>query len=104
MKTILDIIGAPAALEQCAEECSELAQACLKLGRKLRGENPTPKDESALYASLEEEIADVENSVAIIKTHLIRLDNDRWDCLMRISEISNDKIVRWKERLGEKVK
>lgn len=35
--------GEPALLEQLAEECSELAQAALKLARLERGENPTPK-------------------------------------------------------------
>ena len=41
---IIDEIGVPAMLEQLAEECSELAHASLKLARKIRGENPTPKD------------------------------------------------------------
>ena len=42
MKTIVDRIGLPALLEQTAEECTELAHACLKEARRLRGENPTP--------------------------------------------------------------
>lgn len=40
---ILNKIGEPAVLEQLAEECTELAQSALKLARKIRGENPTPK-------------------------------------------------------------
>lgn len=48
-----------AMLELTAEECSELAQACLKLARKLRGENPTPKTEQECITDLTEEIADV---------------------------------------------
>ena len=43
MKPIVDRIGKPAMLEQTAEECAELAHACLKEARRLRGENPTPK-------------------------------------------------------------
>lgn len=43
MKNIVDRIGLPALLEQTAEECTELAHACLKEARRLRGENPTPK-------------------------------------------------------------
>lgn len=39
---LVNEIGVPAMLEQCAEECTELAQACLKLARKIRNENPTP--------------------------------------------------------------
>lgn len=59
MKEIIDAIGFPAALEQTAEECNELAQACLKLARKLRGENPTPAEMNDLTANLMEEMADV---------------------------------------------
>lgn len=40
---ILEMIGTAALLEQLAEESAELAQAALKMARKLRGENPTPK-------------------------------------------------------------
>ena len=42
MMNILETIGEPAVLEQLAEECTELAQAALKLSRILREENPTP--------------------------------------------------------------
>jgi len=37
MKSIVDRIGKPALLEQTAEECTELAHACLKEARRLRG-------------------------------------------------------------------
>ena len=59
MGYLLDHIGQPAMLEQTAEECTELAQACLKLARKLRGENPTPKDILDISFNLAEEVADV---------------------------------------------
>ena len=36
MTDIVDYIGLPALLEQQAEECSELAQASLKLARYIR--------------------------------------------------------------------
>ena len=45
MNKIIEQIGECAVLEQLAEECVELAQAALKLARKKRGENPTPKNE-----------------------------------------------------------
>lgn len=45
-------LGEPALLEQLAEECSELAQAALKLARKERGENPTPKTEEECVENL----------------------------------------------------
>ena len=59
MREILNRIGLPALLEQTAEECSELAQACLKYARLLRQENPTPKTEQECVCALMEEIADV---------------------------------------------
>lgn len=57
--TVLEKIGEPAMLEQTAEECVELAQACLKLSRKLRGENYTPKSMEIIKENLNEEVADV---------------------------------------------
>lgn len=59
MKKLVDVIGLPALLEQTAEECIELAHACLKLSRDLRGENPTFKDRDAILDNLNEELADV---------------------------------------------
>ena len=56
---IVEEIGLPAALEQLAEEAAELAQAALKLSRKIRKENPTPKDVMELAENLEEEYGDV---------------------------------------------
>ena len=56
--TIATEIGLPSLLEQCAEECTELAKAALKLARKYRNENPTPRTEEELVKDLEEELAD----------------------------------------------
>lgn len=53
-------IGLPALLEQTAEECAELAQACLKMARYLRGENPVYRNEESLNHNLSEEMADVD--------------------------------------------
>ena len=41
---LYEIIGKAAMLEQTAEEAAELAQACLKLARYERGENPVYQD------------------------------------------------------------
>ena len=38
-----EIIGTPAMLEQTAEECVEMAHACLKMARYMRGENKVYK-------------------------------------------------------------
>ena len=54
-----EVIGTPAILEQTAEECVELAHACLKLARYLRGENKVYKTKEEIYSNLSEEIADV---------------------------------------------
>ena len=72
---IIDI-GVPAMLEQLAEECSELAHASLKLARKIRGENPTPKDIPELIENLEEESADVSLAIRLLENEGI-LDTDK---------------------------
>ena len=54
-----EIIGIPAMLEQTAEECVEMAHACLKLARHMRGENKVHKTIDEMYSNLSEEIADV---------------------------------------------
>lgn len=70
--TVYAIIGVPALLEQTAEECSELAHACLKAARKMRNENPTPKSVDDILAELTEEIADVQLCIdEVMKTGLI---------------------------------
>ena len=60
MRDIYEEVGEPAALELVAEEAAELAQACLKLSRILRGENPTPVPEVlAAEKAMEEAAEDV---------------------------------------------
>ena len=55
-----EVIGNAAMLEQTAEECAELAQACLKMARHLRGENKVyGKTVMEMYDHLCEEVADV---------------------------------------------
>ena len=57
--TILDIIGRPAAAEQFAEECVELAHAALKYARAIRKENPTPVNQQEAWDHLREEFDDM---------------------------------------------
>lgn len=52
-------LGEPAMLEMLAEELVECAHEVLKLARVLRGENPTPRTEKDVRASLREEWSDV---------------------------------------------
>ncbi len=90
---IIDKIGTPAMLEQCAEECAELSHACLKLARKLRDENPTPSDTELLIENLNEEAADVWLVISLLEyAHILHPDD--------ILNIMNFKRDRWRERLG----
>ena len=76
-----------------AEECSELAQAALKLRRCYDGTNPTPADPDKQYECLLEEIGDVE-------LYLDQLSINRsviWD-------YKTMKLIRWKQRLEDKGK
>lgn len=52
-------IGTAATYEMLTEECIELAQACLKYARILRGENPTPKTQAEVLNNIIEEYTDV---------------------------------------------
>jgi len=58
---LIEKIGKTAMLEQTAEECIELAHACLKLARYYRAENKVyGKTEEEMLDNLAEEMADVE--------------------------------------------
>lgn len=85
MKNIVDRIGLPALLEQTAEECAELAHACLKEARRLRGENPTPCTAEECKAAIMEEMADValcldmlDNSDYVLDPIIAKAKLDRW--------------------------
>lgn len=95
MEDILESIGTPALLEQCAEEAVELAHACLKLARKLRGENPTPMTEAVAKSHLIEEAADVDLCLdAVIKAYPLPIAN--------IESMRVEKEQRWKTRINNK--
>lgn len=90
-----DIIGVPATLELCAEECVELAHVCLKLARGLRRENPTDADLNNVRERINEEVADV----------LICIDNLRDTNILRNSSIFKytvEKTHRRNKMLKEK--
>ena len=56
---MINEIGEPAMLEMLAEELVERAHEAMKLARVLRHENPTPRTEKEVRASLREEWSDV---------------------------------------------
>ena len=91
MKTIVDRIGKPALLEQTAEECAELAHACLKEARRLRGENPTPCTAEECKAAIMEEMADVALCLDMLDNSDYVLD----------PIIAKAKLDRWSQRLDE---
>lgn len=94
MKKVEDYLSEEAILEQCAEECSELAQACLKLARKLRGENPTPRSARDCLLDLNEEMADVTLCMnAIVNKGIISYES--------IDSVYTKKLDRWLSRLED---
>lgn len=56
---VRETIPRPALYEQLAEECSELAQASLKMARKLRNENKTPVTIDEARENVKEEYTDI---------------------------------------------
>lgn len=73
---------------QLAEECSELAQAALKLRRVLDRVNPTPVTYDEAIESLYEEAADVTGCLAVLD--------------IEVSDLAADqarKFKRWAKRL-----
>ena len=87
-KTIRDQVGDPAMYMQLAEECTELAFACIKKTRILMGVNPTPCTAEAVDQSIAEEITDV---VLCASELDLSIDN----------ELMAQKRNRWRERLEE---
>ena len=90
---VLEMIGTAALLEQLAEESAELAQAALKIARKIRNENPMPKSHADCVANLQEEIADVELCISVLPAAL----HDPAE----VGRTMAAKHRRWNERLHD---
>lgn len=75
-----------------AEESSELAQAALKLARKMKGSNPTPK-------SIEECTDDYYEEIVDVTLCLYMLDYKDHIGDPKYFEMFDRKIERWAERL-----
>lgn len=106
---VIHTLGEPALLEQLAEECSELAHAALKMARKERGENPTPKTLDECFKALIEEMADVQLCIWVVETshgHDLRCNCDakreRW--AKRIREARGETPKEKKTRQSEFLK
>lgn len=74
--------------EQLAEEATELAQACLKKARVIRGESPTRVDSKSATTMIFEEYTDVS-----VVAHVLGLRVD--------SEAFSRKLERWADRIDE---
>lgn len=77
-----------ALFEQLAEECTELAQAALKMARLERGENPTPMLLEEIQANLVEEISDVDLVLSVLNIN-------------PSARIQERKLARWVGRIEE---
>lgn len=91
---IITVIGEPAMLEQLAEECTELAQAALKLARKMRGENPTPVSIDECRRNVLIEWADVDVCIT-------ELTSRPWWSDDFVADTEDFKTTRWEARLNE---
>ena len=89
--SLLDVTGEPAVLELLAEECTELAHAALKLARKYRGENPTPRTRSECLRTLEGELADV---LTVVDQLGGIVD------MAAVAEHKEEKLERWRARVN----
>lgn len=81
-------------LAQLAEECSELAQAALKLRRTFEGTSPTPTSKETAEANLREEIADV----MLTALYSIGISEET---IKEIMDIMDAKEIRWAQRLSK---
>ena len=79
------IIPKAAQYEQLAEECNELAKACLKKSRIIRGENYTPISEEQIDKNINEEFADISLCAITLGLH-------------KDYNIINKKLNRWIKR------
>lgn len=82
MMDVSEKLSEAALYEQLAEECVELAHACQKKARKLRGENPTPIEMYEIDERVEEEFTDVSLVSGLLDIHpnlkLYWEKYDRW--------------------------
>ena len=94
-KTLTEIIGIPAMLEQTAEEATELCFACLKLARMIRNENAVHgRTREDLLDSLCEEAADVWVCLEELEQAGL-IDGDHCAAIQKFKE------SRWRRRVME---
>lgn len=92
---ILEHTGICSVFEQCAEECCELGQVCLKMARKIRNQNPTPKRMNEIEKDFKEEVADVLVCLSVL------IKSNNLTTFEELENIFDMKIKRWVERVRE---
>lgn len=90
--TIYEAMGAPAMMNQIAEECCELGQAALKYRRTLENDSPTPIGQKAAWAHLLEEVSNI-----MLCINELPVKDDDAKIVIRQMVL---KKARWKKRLG----
>lgn len=86
-------LSKPELLAALAEECVELAHACLKYRRAITQENPTPVTQEECLVSLKDEISDVMN---------ILVSTDIVDSESSVESLCSEyKATRWMNRLSK---
>lgn len=85
-----------------AEEASEAAQAALKLRRTLYGKNPTPVTPKEATAWFDEEVYDMALCWMVLEQHGWDADIIFWED--GLTELQQEKLDRWAQRLLEKEK
>lgn len=104
-ETVFNMLPEEEILTQLAEECSEAAQAALKLRRAKTGVNPTPVSESEALLNLVEELADIYLCAFVMfggELDVEDYDNEMDALMDAIGEIIEKKLNRWKRRLVAK--
>lgn len=97
IKDEIDMLDRRTRLEQVAEECGELAQACLKLIRAEGNGNPCRISKEEAMDKLIEEIADLDLAIDKIVNDLAK--NERPDIYKTINSTYQAKKERWIEEL-----
>lgn len=101
---VVDYLDSSEVLAQLAEECSEAAQAALKMRRALDCVNPTPVTPEEAMSNLIEELADVAHCALVLFGQ--ERDGDDEENIAdevcdTITKIVEQKHERWLKRLAE---
>lgn len=90
-------------LDQAAEENTELAHACLKLSRVIRGVNVTPVTDDEATSDMVEEYADVLVTMTAVLEKMFPERADFDEVVSLINRKQKQKQRRWRARLNGKV-